>query len=126
MSRESKFITDIISKTESSSVRWINIQPSRYAEYVFQGHLAYQAFEAEAAIEKKKYKLVLVHKKVPSHNTDFEMVEEKHATDLLVFREGRLVSTLTAYEIDDRLMDDLAEAVAAKNDDTDELFDAYE
>lgn len=122
MSRETDFVREITNKTKDGGIHWANVSPGKYTEYIFQSPFAYQAFIATYPKNDKKYQVLLVHKKVPSHNTDFEVVEERHATELIVILDGRLVSSFTNYEVDESDLGALCEAVADNNDDINDLF----
>jgi hypothetical protein len=122
MSRESDFVRDIEAQTKSGAIKWENVSPAKYSEYIFQSPSAYQAFLARYSKGNKKYQLLLVHKKVPGHNTDFDVVEERHATELIVLLEGRLLSTFTDYDVDERELGALSATIDQENEDIKDLL----
>jgi len=122
MSKEDNFLAEVIKRTESETLKWSNVSPEKFGEFIFQRPYAYQAFTSDFDKDGRHYALVLVHKKTPGHNAHFDMPEEQHSTDLLAILNGKLVSTLNNYNVDGELLSDLSKLVDATNEDAANLF----
>lgn len=123
MSRETNFIREVILQTEQSLIRWSVVNPSKYAEVITQSPFAYQAFGAKYSKGENEYSLLLVHKKAPSFNAEFEVGEERFSTEMIVLREGLIITVITEYDVDENELHSLSSLVHQENDDVKALFE---
>lgn len=122
MSREKDFVSEITNLTDEGHLTWTNVSAGKYSEYILQFPSAYQAFTSKYEKGGRTYNLLLVHKKIPGINPDFEVPEEQQSIELIVIFDGRLISTITEYDVDERYLGALASSVSEHNEDTDKLF----
>lgn len=126
MNKETEFVIDLIKRTKKKELTWSNISYGPYSDFIIQPNFVFQAFSSQLVKGKKKYVLLLVHKKIPTMHEEFEIVHENLFSELLVLFENRLINTISTYKVEDTYFDKLTELVEENNQDSKDLFDGYD
>ncbi|MEW6351241.1 MAG: hypothetical protein AB1646_19470 [Thermodesulfobacteriota bacterium] len=127
MDKYDLFLQDIMEKTQDESLAWENVSPGRYSDYIFQSDSAYRAFACEYMANERKYWLVFIDKKVPSHLDNWgTVVDEEHVCELIVLQEGRLLIALDEDYVDAEDLLQLSLLIEEKSAQTKELFAQFD
>jgi len=126
MDKYDLFMKDVIAKTGAGSLKWNVVSPGKYSEFIFQSPYAYQAFATQYSKDGHNYTLVFVNKKMPSHNEDFDIVVEKHSSEILVIENGVLILTLNDSYVSEHDIVSLALEIEDKSQAARDLFKGFQ
>jgi len=126
MDKYEKFIANVLGQTRQGSLVWDVDSPGKYFDYIFNSQLAFRCFTGLYTLNKQKYLLLLVEKKAPNNNNDFDIVIETHALELIVLCESKIVFTITENHVSRDSLIDLLDAVEQVNESSKKLFDSFE
>lgn len=126
MNKQTQFVVDVIERTNQGKMLWENVATQQYANFIIDAGFVFQAFMATFEKAKKKFTVLLIHKKVPTVHEELEVVHDNVSSEILVIGENRLIATIDQYQVEDMHFVALVEAVQGHNSDSSELFNGYE
>jgi hypothetical protein len=124
---ESKFdmlLDDIIKTTRSRQTRWHVTPTDAFADSVMHGGFIFRSYSGSYQRDGEPYTLGFVEKKAPHEDSDDERIE-MYIPELLVFKDDRLILTISKYHVDVDSLRSLAALIADRNDDAASLLNKF-
>jgi hypothetical protein len=117
-------IEDIISKTYSKDLKWINVDPQSYQTIIFNYNFAYKAYMSTISKKGKSFDLLFVEKKLPDQHSDWEGVAEVYYPELIIIQSDMVLGVISGDSIKDDLIR-LAGAIESNNQGMDSFFSIF-
>ena len=118
-----KLVDDVRDATRQGRVTWTTTSNEHFAQDVLHGGTIFRSFAATYDRNGETYRLGYVERKVPHDYNDGEFPAERRAPELLVFKNKKLILSVTEYHVDD--LDALGNLISDQNDDARSLLATF-
>ena len=117
-----KFVQDVLEATREERIVWAATSNRVFAEDVMHGTTIFRSFRATYERKGEAYTLGYIERKSPWEYDD-GVGAERRLAELLVFKDNKLILTVTEYHVDD--LEQLGSLIGDQNKDAKSLLATF-